>query len=98
LHGEEELQMAQMIARIELQGSPTWETYDKLHALMEGRNWERTINSTAGSVALPHAMYQVTSIKGVSELSESIYKQVKSEVWTKPIVFIMAVEHWAMMP
>jgi hypothetical protein len=87
--------MAQLVARIELQGSPSAEIYDKLHALMEERNWEQTISSTDGEIDLPHATNQVESDENVLELSESIYDQVKSEVWTKPTVLIMAIEDWA---
>ncbi len=90
--------MAQLIARIELQGSPTSEIYDKLHALMEGRQWSRTIGSSIGMIALPHAMYQVVSDKDVSQLATSIQEQIKKKVWTKPIVLIMAAGNWAMMP
>ena len=90
--------MAQLIARIELQGSPTSETYDKLHALMEERQWARTIGSSVGVISLPHAMYQVASDKNVSQLATNIHEQIKKQVWTKPIVLIMDVGNWSMMP
>jgi hypothetical protein len=91
-----EAEMAQLIARIELRGNPSAEVYEKLHLLMKTRGWNQQISSTQGEISLPHAMYQVESDKNPVDLSISIHKQVKDEVWTKPVVLVMAVANWGM--
>ncbi len=50
--------MAEYIVRIELNGSPSWQQYERLHGLMRKAGFSRTVRGDSGMVYdLPHAVY-----------------------------------------
>jgi hypothetical protein len=90
--------MAQLIVRVELLGTPDADVYKRLHQHMATLNYLPSIPSTAGSTALPHAMYQgstTTAAPDVSSIAGALRTGIEAKIWTKAIVLVMVVATWA---
>lgn len=90
------------IIRIQLLGDASNETYDKLHAYMEGQGWKRSMYGyvptakTLYPLALPTATYCGDSTSVCSAIAESLAENITSKIWAKPRVLVMAVgKNWA---
>ena len=90
--------MAHYFIRVELQGNPSGEDYTKLHDHMLKNNWYRSISGSAGTSALPHAMYQGNATMDVSALTKALHDGIKGAVWTHPIVLVISSITWSMKP
>jgi hypothetical protein len=89
--------MAQLIVRVELRGSPDADVYKRLHEHMGGLNYSPSIPSTAGTMALPHAMYQGTTnaaVPDVVSIASALRISIETNIWTKAIVLVMIVANW----
>jgi len=59
--------MAHFITRVQLNGAPTEEHYDRLHAAMEAKGFVRWVHADNGKTYwLPHAEYSRTTNANVS--------------------------------
>jgi hypothetical protein len=78
--------MARYIARVELKGNPSRETYDKLHALMSNLGFKQTIAGTDDEIRvpvvadLPHATYAGLSNLSTVEVSSFLAERIKHSV------------------
>jgi hypothetical protein len=93
--------MAAYAIRVELQGNPTREQYDALHALMARKGFAQTINGTndQGSAThsnLPHAMYYGFSASNCVTVRNSVVNSIKAEIQRNILVFVVEVMTWAM--
>ena len=93
--------MANFAIRVELRGDPSFQTYQKLHALMAKNGFRQTIDGfdlqgNKGKFDLPHAVYYGSSSDACSTLSESVAKQVRAQIQQDIIVFTVQAETWAL--
>ncbi len=74
--------MAWYIARVELKGNPSRETYDKLHTLMRDLGFRQAMKDTRVPVVagLPHATYAGLSDLSTAELSSFLAEQIKKAI------------------
>jgi hypothetical protein len=89
--------VANKIIRIELQGTPSGEIYETLHAFMRAKGWSQSIPYDNGtkSTDLPHAMYQGDSDSTCATLAEGLRDAIRKTIWTKPIVMVIEWSAWA---
>lgn len=93
--------MSNFAIRVELRGSPTWETYDKLHAVMARLGFTQTIygeNSDGKQqwFNLPHAIYYGMSASDTGAVRNSVVSAVKAGVQSDIVVFVVEAAHWAL--
>jgi hypothetical protein len=87
--------MARYIARVELKGNPSRETYDKLHTLMRDLGFRQAIKGTHDDTrvpvvaGLPHATYAGLSDLSTAEVSSFLAEQIK-KVIQPDIVLLVA--------
>ena len=78
--------MARYIARVELKGNPSRETYDKLHTLMRDLGFRQTIEGTHDDIRvpvvadLPHATYAGLSDLSTAEVSIFLAEHIKKAI------------------
>jgi hypothetical protein len=78
--------MARYIARVELKGNLSRETYDKLHALMSNLGFKQTIAGTDDEIRvpvvadLPHATYAGLSDLSTAEVSSFLAERIKKAI------------------
>jgi hypothetical protein len=92
--------MSNYAIRVELRGNPTWEQYDRLHALMARQGFLQTIkgvspDGTQQVFNLPHAVYYGPSNASPGAVRDSVSKAVKAEVQPDVVVFAVAATDWA---
>jgi len=92
--------MSDFAIRVELQGYPTREQYEALHALMARKGFYQTVNGTDAQgnqkkFPLPHAMYYGTSADSCSGVRDSVVNAVKAEVQKDIVVFAVEARTWA---
>lgn len=93
--------MAAYAIRVELQGYPTREQYDALHALMARKGFSQSITGTDGQnhqrqYNLPHAVYYGSSNSGVGAVRDSVVNAIKAEIQQKILVFVVEVLNWGL--
>jgi hypothetical protein len=89
--------MSEYAIRVELRGNPSYEEYEKLHALMTKKGFVRTIVGSDGkSYSLPHATYWGSSPSDVGSVRNTIRNAVKSEIQDSIIVFVVQSSNWAL--
>jgi hypothetical protein len=88
--------MADYTVRVELVGSPSAEVYQNLHSRMAGLGFLTTIQSNGTTYKLPHATYYGTSFLEPVALASRVAEEVKTKVWTKPLVFVSKTESWGL--
>jgi len=86
--------------RVELRGSPSYETYETLHAVMQKLGFYQSLNGTDAygatrSFALPHAVYYGSSTQSCAAVRDAVLKAVKANVQESIIVFVVQVAAWA---
>lgn len=86
--------MAQLFARIELRGNPTFQDYNKLHQVMLSMNWYQVIGPA--STPLAHAMYQAVFdiVPNVKTKAEQLKEQIESATWPRALVLVIIAEFW----
>jgi hypothetical protein len=78
--------MARYIARVELKGNPSRETYEKLHALMSNLGFKQTIAGTHDETrvpvvaGLPHVTYAGLSDLSTAEVSSFLAERIKKAI------------------
>jgi hypothetical protein len=90
--------MSQLFVRIELRGTPSEETYTKLHAYMRSKNWSQEITGESATVMLPHATYQATfgeDQPNTLRIAKALRTYIESNIWTKAIVLVIRSADWA---
>jgi hypothetical protein len=92
--------MADFAIRVELQGYPTREQYEVLHALMARKGFHQTVNGTDAQgnqkrFTLPHATYYGSSVDSCGGVRDSILKAVQTEVQKDIVVFAVETRTWA---
>lgn len=93
--------MADFAIRVELKGDPSFETYQKLHALMAKKGFLQTIagvdlQGNKRTFNLPHAVYYGTSADSCSVVAESVAQAIKAQIQDDIIVFAVKAETWAL--
>jgi hypothetical protein len=93
--------MPNYTVRVELQGNPTREEYDSLHAAMQSLGLYQAVNGvrngTACVVTLPTGLYYGTSNSSANALANSVNNAAKS---IRPVVAIFVAETstWSSIP
>jgi hypothetical protein len=93
--------MANFAIRVELRGDPSYETYEKLHALMAKKGFMQTVagvdlQGNHSTFNLPHAVYYGSSLGSCSAVAESVAQAVKAQIQKDFIVFAVQAETWAL--
>jgi hypothetical protein len=88
--------MAAYAIRVELRGDPSFQEYEKLHQLMNGLGFGRTVSGMAGVSQLPHATYYGYSNSGVEQVRDLVRDSVKTQIQNNILVFVAKTETWAM--
>jgi hypothetical protein len=89
--------MSQLFARIELRGTPSEQTYEKLHAYMKSQNWLQDITGSA-TISLPHGTYQAKFASDEPDtlaIAKALRTYIEANIWTKAIVLVIRSAHWA---
>lgn len=89
--------MAQLFARIELDGYPNDEAYTLLDRYMQSKFWERTINGTK-PCKLPYATYQAKTSSAnpnVAAIASDLKQSIERRIWGKAHVLIVQSMNWA---
>jgi hypothetical protein len=94
--GERKIMMPNYSVRVELRGNPSFETYEKLHALMKKQGFLQTVTGDKGTSALPHATYYGWSSYSCEEVRNLLVADIKSNVQTNIIVFVAQTVKWAL--
>jgi hypothetical protein len=92
--------MAAYTIRVELKGDPSFAQYEKLHTLMAGMGFDRTISGTtpmglAQVFDLPHATYYGQSILPVGNLRDSVQANIQDKIQSQIAIFVALTETWA---
>jgi hypothetical protein len=87
--------------RVELRGSPTYQTYETLHAVMKKMGFYQSLNGidvrgTTRSFDLPHAVYYGSSTQTCAAVRDAVVKAVKAHVQENIIVFVVQAATWAL--
>lgn len=88
--------MANYAIRVELRGDPSYETYEKLHALMKNNGFDQRIKGLNGMSSLPHATYYGSSTSECTSVRDTLQAQIKSKIQQEIIVFVAEVQTWAL--
>jgi hypothetical protein len=73
--------MANFMTRVELNGSPTWQDYENLHAAMKRAGFSRLIAGSDGKIyRLPHAQYSRTTHLTLQDVRDQAHAAARS-VW-----------------
>lgn len=88
--------MAAYTIRVELKGDPSFQEYEKLHQLMGGLGFGRTVRGSAGESQLPHATYYGYSNSGVEQVRDLVRDSVKSRIQSNILVLVVKTETWAL--
>jgi hypothetical protein len=92
------------LARVELRGAPSRETYDKLHALMSSLGFEQTIkgvyDETHISVEadLPHATYAGLSDLAATRITSYLAEQIKNAIQPDIVLLVVRFDKWETYP
>jgi hypothetical protein len=92
------------LARVELTGAPSRETYDKLHALMSSLGFEQTIkgvyDETHISVEanLPHATYAGLSDLAATRITSYLAEQIKNAIQPDIVLLVVRFDKWETYP
>jgi hypothetical protein len=96
--------VAAYIARVELRGTPSLETYDKLHALMSSLGFEQTIkgiyDETHISVEadLPHATYAGLSDLAATRITSYLAEQIRDAIQPDIVLLVVRFDKWETYP
>jgi hypothetical protein len=87
--------------RVELQGYPTREQYDALHALMARKSFYQTVKATDAQGTqkqynLPHAMYYGSSNNNCATVRDSVVNAIKAEIQQNILVLAVEAQTWAL--
>jgi hypothetical protein len=99
--GGEVEHMADFAIRVELRGNPSFETYEKLHALMANKGFMQTVSGVDlqgnhNTFNLPHAVYYGSSLDSCSAVAESVAQAVKAQIQKDIMVFAVKAETWVL--
>jgi hypothetical protein len=88
--------MPVLFARVELRGTPTEATYEKLHAHMYNLNWYQNLPGYP-KTPMPHAMYQASfdQLPDTSTVASALKQGIEKSVWTRALVLVIRESHWA---
>lgn len=93
--------MAEYAIRVELQGYPTREQYEALHALMAQKGFYQSVNGSDGqgnpkTFNLPHAVYYGSSLSSISAVRDTVANTIKSTIQKNILVFVVQAQTWAL--
>jgi hypothetical protein len=93
--------MADFAIRVELQGNPTREQYDALHALMARKGFYQYVTGVDAQqnqkrFNLPHAMYYGSSANSCADGRTSVAAAIRAEIQQNIIVFVVQAATWAL--
>jgi hypothetical protein len=93
--------MADFTVRVELLGDPSYTQYEKLHALMSGLGFGRTIDGVTSAnerktFNLPHATYYGTSASTCASLRDILRSKIRTEIQAGVIIFVAETSTWAL--
>jgi hypothetical protein len=88
--------MPVLFARVELRGTPTEATYEKLHNHMYSLNWYQYLPGHMKKL-MPHAMYQASfdQIPDTAAVADALKVGIEKSVWTRALVLVIRESHWA---
>jgi hypothetical protein len=92
------------LARVELRGAPSRETYDKLNALMSSLGFEQTIkgvyDETHISVEadLPHATYAGLSDLAATRITNYLAEQIRNAIQPDIVLLVVRFDKWETYP
>jgi hypothetical protein len=91
--------MADFTIRIELRGDPSYAQYEKLHGLMSGLGFARTVSGVTSSGTpsifnLPHATYYGPSSSSCSAVRDLVRSRVHAEIQPGVIIFVAETNTW----
>lgn len=93
--------MSDYAIRVELEGYPTREQYDALHALMARKGFYQYVNGVDAQqnqkrFNLPHATYYGSSASSCAEVRTSVAAAIRAEIQQNIIVFVVQAATWAL--
>ena len=93
--------MPNYAVRVELEGYPTREQYDALHALMARRGFYQHVDGVDSQqhqkrFNLPHAMYYGSSASGCADVRTSVAAAIRGEIQQNIVVFAVQAATWAL--
>jgi hypothetical protein len=88
--------MANYAVRVELRGKPSFETYEKLHALMATFGFYQTVNGQKGISNLPHATYYGSSTFDCSAVRDFLGSSIRTSIQSEMILFVVQAATWAL--
>jgi hypothetical protein len=93
--------MPKYTIRVELEGRPTREEYDKLHQRMQSLGFSQTVNGVQGDksvvVQLPTGLYYGASDNETSKVSQNVYDQARA-IRKVICVFVARTDTWSSRP
>jgi hypothetical protein len=87
--------MAAYTIKVQLDGEPSREQYERLHALMEELGFGRTVTGDR-TVNLPHATYYGVSQTDVKAVRDGVRDSIKVRIQKNILVYVARTETWAM--
>jgi hypothetical protein len=92
------------LARVELRGAPSRETYDKLHALMSSLGFEQTIKGVYDETHilveadLPNATYAGLSELADTRITSYLAEQIRDAIQPDIILLVVRFDKWETYP
>jgi hypothetical protein len=87
--------MANYTIRVQLDGNPSYEQYERLHSLMAHLGFGRTVTGSK-TIELPHATYYGSTASRIEQVRDVVRDQVKATIQNNIKVFVAQTETWAM--
>jgi hypothetical protein len=93
--------MPNYAVRVELEGYPTREQYDALHALMARKGLYQYVDGVDAQqnqkrFNLPHAMYYGSSANSCADVRTSVAAAIRAEIQQNIIVFAVQAFTWSL--